>query len=415
MLCGAKDTLALPEVLVRGWNNEKISHRDHVLNKRIGAEPAFIKGKTVTPGSEITDTVRYADDLYPWLLTDSLSLIVRVREEGCCNGEWLPALASAAKAPKQEPVEPEVEETPVDTTPQITEPVEVFVPAFAVVSTFEPDSFAAELVKNNPVALQYKNYKPYDNTFILAKDSGALYVHFPLDKVILLREFSNNAVILDSIMYMINSLMADTTTEVKVIQIIGLASIEGNVPHNEWLAGNRAMALQKYIQERIDTTGIVFEAANGGEAWTEFKWLAEQQQFEGRDRVIEIINKDPDLNSRERWLRTLNNGRTWAYIKKHLLPPLRNSGYVRVYYDVKPDANGIIINEAVELLRNERYADALSLLLKVRNDNRAQNALGTAYYMTGDRDNAIRCFRLAAAEGDEDAIANLKAILIDGK
>ncbi|MBR3564818.1 MAG: hypothetical protein IKN91_00600 [Paludibacteraceae bacterium] len=416
-ICGQNDTLRLQSILVRGRDNEKITHRYYVLNHRQAAEPDYIQGKRMGKDAVYNDTIRINAKRYPWVMTDSLSLCVKVLEEGCCNAEFMPALLSAAKAPLHEPVEPidTVQYAQIDTVAADTvDTVPPFIPNFADIDTFEPDSFAAQLVRNNPVAIQFKDYKPYDKTVVLAKDSGALYVHFPLDKIVLLREFSNNAATLDRIMYMINSLMEDTTTAVKVIQIIGLASIEGNVPHNEWLAQNRGNALRDYIKQRIDTTGIEFEVAGGGEAWTEFEWLVQQDNFEGKQRVLEIIKTVPDLNKREAWLKSLNNGRTWAYIKQHILPPLRNSGYVRVYYEVKPDKNGITINEATALLRQERYAEALEKLLQVRDDERAQNALGVAYYMTGDRENAIRCWRRAAANGDKDAFNNLQHVLIEG-
>lgn len=422
MLCGENDTLQLNKVIVRGRDNAKIVHRDYVLNKRRGSEPQYIRARTVNDSTMISDSLTLSIDDYRWIFLDSVSLRVKIVQEGCCNIEQLSDLLASAGAPLQQleiiqkPLYESDTISALDTikpdTPKVVEPP--FVPTFAEIDEFEPDKFAAELVKNNPVAIQFKDYKPYDRTVVLAKDSGALYVHFQLDKVVLLREFSNNAATLDRIMYMINALMEDTTTSVKVIQIIGLASIEGNIPHNEWLATNRAMALENYIKARIDTTGIMFEATGGGEAWAEFRWLAEQQQFEGKQRVLDIVDKDPDLNSRERWLKTLNNGRTWAYIKQHILPPLRNSGYVKVYYDVKPDKKGIIINEGAQMLREERYQVALNKLLQVQDDLRAQNALGTAYYMTGDRVNAIRCWRLAAANGDEDALRNLQHVLAEG-
>lgn len=421
MLCGQTDSLALKSVIVRGHDNAKIVHRDYVLNKKHrSAEPEYIKSKDIKEETIVEDSVILSWDAYRWVFEDTLSLCVRIMQEGCCNAQMLDGMLAsltsplrAIEVPEPEPEKFTVVDTPKVDTPQVVEPP--FVPAFADIDEFEPDKFAAELVKNNPVAIQFKDYKPYDRTVVLAKDSGALYVHFQLDKVVLLREFSNNAATLDRIMYMINALMEDTTTSVKVIQIIGLASIEGNIPHNEWLATNRALALENYIKARIDTTGIMFEATGGGEAWAEFRWLAEQQQFEGKQRVLDIVDKDPDLNSRERWLKTINNGRTWAYIKQHILPPLRNSGYVKVYYDVKPDKKGIIINEGAQLLREERYQEALNKLLQVQDDLRSQNALGTAYYMTGDRANAIRCWRLAAANGDEDALRNLQHVLVEGE
>ena len=44
----------------------------------------------------------------------------------------------------------------------------------------------------------------------------------------------------------------------------------------------------------------------------------------------------------------------------------------------------------------------------MKDDERAQNALGVAYYMTGNLDAALRCFNTAAANGNEEAKKNLQ-------
>jgi TPR repeat protein len=49
-------------------------------------------------------------------------------------------------------------------------------------------------------------------------------------------------------------------------------------------------------------------------------------------------------------------------------------------------------------------------LQTVRNDERAQNALATALWLTGQKDEALSVFRRAAAKGNADAIKNLKQL-----
>jgi TPR repeat protein len=50
------------------------------------------------------------------------------------------------------------------------------------------------------------------------------------------------------------------------------------------------------------------------------------------------------------------------------------------------------------------------MLLTVRNDERAQNALGTAYWLCGQQQEALECFRRAAANGNTDAQENLRRL-----
>ena len=126
-----------------------------------------------------------------------------------------------------------------------------------------------KLERDNPVLLHISKYRPYDKTRILRKEKGALYVHFPVGKAVINHGFRDNAPTLDRIVSITRDIMADTTSTVKCIQIIGLASVEGAVLPNSRLAGSRATALKRYIQQRVPTADALYECVNGGEAWTE--------------------------------------------------------------------------------------------------------------------------------------------------
>jgi hypothetical protein len=157
----------------------------------------------------------------------------------------------------------------------------------------------------------------------------------------------------------------------------------------------------------------------GSEAWTEFRDQLNDLVKEGAEhpvdlnQAIEVIDQESDDVMRERRIKQLENGRTWAYIKEHVLKDQRNSGYIRIYYDYVPDKAAATINEASELLTTDCgdcHREALRLLQTVRNDERAQNALGTALWLCGYRDEGLECFRRAAANGNVDAIQNLKSL-----
>jgi tetratricopeptide (TPR) repeat protein len=86
---------------------------------------------------------------------------------------------------------------------------------------------------------------------------------------------------------------------------------------------------------------------------------------------------------------------------------------VRIFYDYVPDKAAKVINEASQLLTNDSsdcHREALRLLLTVRDDERALNALGVAYWLCGQQQEAIECFRRAAANGNVDAEENLRQL-----
>mgnify|MGYP002622379203 CR=1 FL=1 len=307
------------------------------------------------------------------------------------------------------------------------------------VTTVLPATVSDRLLADNPVLAEYKDYRPYDNTRILRKEKDALFVHFGLDGYELQHDFRDNAQTLDRIVDITRQIMADTASNVRLIQIIGLASIEGTVSHNEQLAARRAVALKDYIQQRVSTPDSIYELANGGEAWTELRdqlndalstaASATAASTTGAStpsvvggstadasslrQAIDIIDSEQDLTRREQRLRQLNGGSTYRYIREDLLPQQRNSGYLRIYFDRVPDERAAIINEASELLNtdcHDCHVRALQLLRQVAGDQRAWNALGVALYLNGRQQEATEYFRRAAQQGNADAIRNLQEI-----
>ena len=313
-------------------------------------------------------------------------------------------------------VAPVVPEPVVFIDTVVTHKVEVkpFVPVVNPVPDFT--GRAGQLQRDNPVLAHISQYKPYDRTRILRKEKGALYVHFDLGKSVLHADYRDNAPTLERIVDITRQIMADTTSSVKKIQVIGLASIEGSIAANEQLAKNRALALQRYLQQQVSADDSLFDTIGGGEAWAEFRDQLEDevatksQHTVALQEAIRIIDTESDLNQRERKLRQLGKGRTWQYLKEHILKDQRNSGYVRIYYDYVPDTAAKTINRASELLNEGQYAEALSLLNTVRSDERAQNALAVALWQTGRQEEALRCVRRAANAGNADAQENLRQL-----
>jgi outer membrane protein OmpA-like peptidoglycan-associated protein len=288
-----------------------------------------------------------------------------------------------------------------------------FVPVLSKVADFK--GRAGQLQQENPVVQHISNYRPYDRTRILRKEKDALFVHFDQGKSQITANYRDNQRVMDRIVDITRQIVTDSASSVQKIQIIGLASIEGAPAVNERLAQNRALALQKYIQQNVAVPDTLFETVGGGEAWSEFRDLLNDMVPENAQlsKAVEIIDQESDVNERERRIRQLDNGRTWTYIKEHLLKDLRNSGYIRIYFDYVPDKAAATINEASELLTTDCidcHREALRLLQTVRNDERAQNALGTALWFCGYRDEALSTFRRAAANGNSDAQENLRRL-----
>ena len=307
--------------------------------------------------------------------------------------------------------------------PVLMQPMEAPVTATVVVKPFVPvvtgvpefKGRAGQLQQENPVVQHISNYRPYDRTRILRKEKDALFVHFELGKSLLIDNYRDNQQVLSRIVDITRQIMSDSASSVQKIQLIGLASIEGGPAVNERIAQNRALSLQKYIQQNVTVPDTLFETVGGGEAWSEFRDQLSDMVSENAhlSKAIEVIDQESDDKVRERRIKQLENGRTWAYIRDYILKDLRNSGYIRIYFDYVPDKAAATINEASELLTTDCidcHREALRLLQTVRNDERAQNALGTALWFCGYRDEALSTFRRAAANGNSDAQENLRQL-----
>ncbi len=380
-LCGQNDTLALEPVTVRGAQNARKLHRDYVLNHK-GAEPDYIKAAEMPTSFAQASEISLAS--HPWIKNGPLRMLFMTDKEGCCQVETV-ALAY--------------------TDPFTYDYRNPFKPVFNPVA--DDTGVAGQLERNNPILEHVSNYRPYDTTRILRKEGRHIYVNFPLAKSELIYDFEDNANRLDRIIDITYQIMNDTTSSVKCIQIIGLASVEGNDAVNRRLAGARAEALKRYVQQKISVPDNMFELANGGAAWTEFRDQVNDANFEGKEQVLQLIDNTADPNRRQQLLR---NSRAYNYLRQNILPDERNAGYVRIYWDYVPDNNAKVINQAADLLKQEQWQQALNTLQSVKSDERAQNVLAVALYMTGNEKEAMRIWQRRAAMGDADAAANLRQL-----
>lgn len=386
-LVGKTDSLRLNAITLQGQQKQKLEERRARFSKQ-----DYTKRQPNRIQDSRTDTLLLPYPKYGWLLLDSVSLRLLHQTEGCCQFT-------------RDTIQSDTTIVYTDRQRQLMPPrtAQSHIPDFTIIDSL-----------HSGVLHPMDEYEPYSASRVLSREEGSLYVHFPVADSILTRSFRHNRETLDSIMYLIEQLMADTIADIKTIQIVGLASIEGDVKKNEDLAGNRAIALKRYIQEhyRYQPTlaDDLFEVANGGEAWSELRYQVEQSEFAGRDEVLQIIDTEPNMEERERRIKALNRGKAYDYIRDHLLQNQRNSGYIRVYYDIVPDSVAMEINEAVEHLQRYEWDEAMLLLWKNREDDRAWNPLGVALYMTGREDEARQYWHRAADRGDTDAQDNLNKI-----
>ena len=361
LLCSAEgDTLQLTSVTWRGRRNVKKLERTLYFRGNRGELPPYREATDTT-----TQTVRTTIDAtaHPWITETPLHLCFLNDTEGCCR----------------------VEQKQVEGKP------------FIYLPPYEP---RLNQVEDRTGKEGY-----------LRTETMGLYVYFPLNSAKLSRNFRNNAAILDSITAQAERTLAQASSEVKRIEIIGLASPDGPLKRNLTLAQQRAEALKTYIKQRIPAADSLFIAIGGGEGWEQLRRQIAESNMPERDSLLHIIDTESDPEQREQRIKRHNNGESYNYLRQHLLADQRNSGYMHIRYIILTDKEAPVINRAIALINEDKADEALSILQPVRYDLRAQCALGTALYRCGKTEQAIEILSRAAHRGVKEAKTNLKLIL----
>ena len=125
----------------------------------------------------------------------------------------------------------------------------------------QPVTPTPEPVIEEPVVAE-KKVEPVP---VVPKVRDTLYVHFPWSKSVLSEDFRENRETLQRIIDVTRESASNGNMTIKKIQIVGLASVEGNTAYNEQLAHNRALALKEYVQQCRwrRSMGVVPQAVGG--------------------------------------------------------------------------------------------------------------------------------------------------------
>ena len=111
------------------------------------------------------------------------------------------------------------------------------------------------------------------------------------------------------------------------IHIYAFASPEGRESYNDRLAASRAVSMKEYLMGHHPLLEhCPINLFPQGENWEGMRELILRDKgFDEWQEVIMILDKVQDSYKRERLIKRLNGGKAYAYIKEHILPPLRNA------------------------------------------------------------------------------------------
>lgn len=258
-----------------------------------------------------------------------------------------------------------------------------------------------------------KNFAVADATREWDFGQDELEIIFKVSKIEIDSSVFNNEITFGKILSAVDKIYSNPKFRVDKIEIAGYASPEGRRSFNNWLGQNRAKALIDYIIEnrpQYNLTADNFRLRNGEENWAGLRRHLLNSTIEEKDQVIEIIDTDLPDEEKKLKIKAIDKGKVWKKMLDQVYPHLRSARYLAVYYDSTQDEAVDVINEANQMVREGKYAEAYEHLKPYDDDFRAYNTIGVALMMQGEFEKALPWFEKALDNEFKEAQENIDAI-----
>ncbi len=158
-------------------------------------------------------------------------------------------------------------------------------------------------------------------------------MYFCFDSYAIDSSYMENHISLQKLDALLNS-EASHTSLPDSISITASSSPDGNALYNEKLAQNRLMSIREYIINRyplVNQSDIKY--TNLGEDWEGLRqFVASDAQVPQQQKVLDVIDSDINVATKEWRLKQIANGAAWRYMKRLYLSKLRNVASYKVYY-----------------------------------------------------------------------------------
>ena len=240
-----------------------------------------------------------------------------------------------------------------------------------------------------------------------------LEIIFKVSKIEIDSTVFNNEVTFGKILAAVDKIYSNPNFRVDKIEIAGYASPEGRQSFNKWLGENRAKALIDYIIEsrpQYNLTQDHFRLRNGEENWAGLRRHLLASSIVEKDQVVEIMDMDLPDEEKKLKIKAIGKGKVWKKMLEEVYPHLRCARYLAVYYESAQDDAVDVINQANQMIREGKYAEAYELALPYRDDFRAYNTVGVALMMQGEFEKALPWLEKALKEDSKEAQGNIDAI-----
>lgn len=187
------------------------------------------------------------------------------------------------------------------------------------------DHPSKKILERYPFGLTFVPESRVDSVFRF-EETDLVPIIFKRDKTDLLLPNTS----LDSIVEVLGRVVSDPELTLRYVWIGGSASPEGPEAHNEWLGKTRAKRLYDYLKLHTELPDSLIRVENLMEDWRTPLRLIEKDEFDHKDRVIDIWESESDNVKRKKQIQAIDNGVTWEYLIDKPFRPARNARMVIV-------------------------------------------------------------------------------------
>lgn len=272
-------------------------------------------------------------------------------------------------------------------------------------------SYADHLAADHPHVHSMRHYAPLTAGNAGSMNTTPSVVRYTTNSSKLNPEYLQNAQNIDELMGIIDEVLADSTTRLEAVQIVGYTSPEGK--NRTKLGEERAIAMRDHIRRHHQLPDSIFETANGGSNWNIIYADIRRADTESGDSLVNALKRETNPARREAALKAYKGGSLYSKLSKETFPQLRMACCTGAYYSNRPDSVATTLNAIIdELINNPNpdYGKLIAELKQYRDDPRVLNLQGVIDYRRHHRHAAERAFAKAAAMGDEQAAVNLQIV-----
>lgn len=192
-------------------------------------------------------------------------------------------------------------------------------------------------------------------------ETHSAYLNFEVGKSVLLRDFKNNAAVLDGVNKIVTEVRNDKNLNFTDLKVTGYASPEGGFDYNMKLSESRAKAFVAYMKDKEGINPSMIKVDWKGEDWAGLRQEVQKSDLSNKKEILDAIDIQ-DVSKRKAKIRALSGGSTYKMLLDTYYPPLRRIDYTLAYI-----ARPFDVNEAKQVIKMKPQYLSLNEMFLVAN------------------------------------------------